>query len=87
MLPMLGAFAEFERSMIRERTRLGLLAARERGRVGGRLPKLTPQQRVEAIRMINSGDKTASEVARLFRVHRSSISRLISRESLRMAEG
>ena len=31
MLQMLGAFAEFERSMIRERTRLGLLAARERG--------------------------------------------------------
>ena len=86
MLQMLGAFAEFERSMIRERTRLGLLAARERGRIGGRSPKLTAHQRVEAIRMINSGDKTASEVARLFRVHRSSISRLISRESLRMAE-
>ena len=86
MLQMLGAFAEFERSMIRERTRLGLLAARERGRIGGRSPKLTAHQRLEAIRMINSGDKTASEVARLFRVHRSSISRLISRESLRMAE-
>ena len=86
MLQMLGAFAEFERSMVRERTRLGLLAARERGRVGGRLPKLTARQRVEAIRMINSGDKTASEVARLFKAHRSTISRLISRESLRMAE-
>jgi DNA invertase Pin-like site-specific DNA recombinase len=44
MLQMLGAFAEFERSMIRERTRLGLLAPRERGRVGGRLPKLSPHQ-------------------------------------------
>ena len=69
--------------MIRERTRLGLLAARERGRVGERLPKLTAHQRTEAIEMVNRGDKTASEVARLFRVHRSSISRLISRESLR----
>ena len=46
MLQMLGAFAEFERSMIRERTRLGLLAARERGRIGGRSPKLTAHQRV-----------------------------------------
>ena len=41
MLQMLGAFAEFERSMVRERTRLGLLAARERGRIGGRPPKLS----------------------------------------------
>jgi DNA invertase Pin-like site-specific DNA recombinase len=36
MLQMLGAFVEFERSMVRERTRLGLQAARERGRVGGK---------------------------------------------------
>ena len=86
MLQMLGAFAEFERSMIRERTRLGLLAAREKGRVGGRLPKLTAHQRTEAVKMVNSGDKTASEVARLFKVHRSTISRLISRESMQTAQ-
>jgi DNA invertase Pin-like site-specific DNA recombinase len=30
MLQMLGAFAEIERSMVRERTRMGLKAARER---------------------------------------------------------
>jgi DNA invertase Pin-like site-specific DNA recombinase len=41
MLQMLAAFAESERSMICERMRLGLLAADERGLVGGRLPKLT----------------------------------------------
>jgi DNA invertase Pin-like site-specific DNA recombinase len=85
MLQMLGAFAEFERSMIRERTRLGLLAARERGRVGGRLPKLTAHQRAEAIKMVNSGHKTASEVARLFRVHRSTISRLMAQALLQVA--
>jgi hypothetical protein len=72
------AFAEFERSMVRERTRLGLQAARERGRFGGRLPKLSAHQRAEAIKMVESGTKTGAEVARLFRVHRSSISRLIS---------
>ena len=86
MLQMLGAFAEFERSMVRERTRLGLLAARERGRIGGRPPKLSANQQAEAIRMINSGDKTASEVARLFHVHRSNISRLIAKAALQ-AEG
>jgi DNA invertase Pin-like site-specific DNA recombinase len=78
MLQMLGSFAEFERSMVRERTRMGLQAARERGRVGGRQPKLTAHQRAEAIKMVESGNKTGAEVARLFRVHRSSISRLVS---------
>jgi DNA invertase Pin-like site-specific DNA recombinase len=78
MLQMLGAFAEFERSMVRERTRMGLQAARERGRVGGRRPKLTAHQRNEAIKMVNSGAKSAAEVARLFRIHRSSVSRMLS---------
>jgi DNA invertase Pin-like site-specific DNA recombinase len=78
MLQMLGAFAEFERSMVRERTRLGLQAARERGRIGGRRSKLTPHQRDEAIKMITRGEKSAADVARLFQVHRSSISRLLA---------
>src|SRR5258708_29353876 len=78
LLQMLGAFAEFERSMVRERTRLGLQAARERGRVGGRSPKLTPHQRAEAIRMVRSGQTSAAEAARLFGVHRSNISRLLT---------
>ena len=36
-----GALAEFERSIIRERTKAGLEAARARGRTGGRPPSLT----------------------------------------------
>ena len=41
MIHMLGAFAEFERAMIRERTMSGLARARAEGRVGGR-PRKTP---------------------------------------------
>jgi DNA invertase Pin-like site-specific DNA recombinase len=37
-----GAVAEFERQIIRERTRAGLAAARARGRLGGRPPLVTP---------------------------------------------
>ena len=85
MLQMLGRFAEFERSMVRERTRMGLQAARERGRIGGRRPKLTAHQRTEAIKMVNSGAKSAAEVARLFRVHRSTISRLMAQALLQVA--
>jgi DNA invertase Pin-like site-specific DNA recombinase len=57
---------------------MGLQAARERGRVGGRKAKVKPNQRTEILRMVNSGNKTAAEAARLFGLHRSSISRLIS---------
>ena len=37
-----AALAEFERELIRERTIAGLAAARARGRIGGRKPKMTP---------------------------------------------
>ena len=38
MMQMVGSFAEFERAMLRERTKSGLAAARQDGRVGGRRP-------------------------------------------------
>lgn len=44
MLQVVGAFAEFEREMICERTWAGLETARAQGRIGGRRPKLTVQQ-------------------------------------------
>src|SRR5450432_3281885 len=42
MMQMVGAFAEFERAMIRERTSAGIAAARADGRIGGRRKKLDP---------------------------------------------
>jgi DNA invertase Pin-like site-specific DNA recombinase len=39
MLQMLGSFAEFERAMLRERTKVGLESARRQGRIGGRRPR------------------------------------------------
>jgi DNA invertase Pin-like site-specific DNA recombinase len=77
MLQMLGAFAEFERQMIRERTKLGLARARLEGRVGGNRASLTSKQQALALKMVDDG-KSQSEVAELFRVHRSTICRLVS---------
>ena len=79
MMQMIGAFAEFERTMLKERTREGLNLARKRGRIGGRRPKLTEQQRKEVINMIITGQKTNADAARLFNVHPSTISRLIAK--------
>ena len=41
MLSMLGAFAEYERTLIRERQREGIAKAKQRGVYKGRLPKIT----------------------------------------------
>src|SRR4051794_31613826 len=76
LMQMLGSFAEFERAMVRERTRAGLKAAAARGRKGGRQPKLTLEQKAEILDGLGSGRKSAADLARLFRVHRTTISRL-----------
>ncbi len=82
MMQMVGAFAEFERAMLRERTRSGLDAARREGRIGGRRPKLSPQQRKEITRMVSKGDKTGADAARLFSVHPATVSRLVTQARL-----
>ena len=69
MMQMVGAFAEFERMMLRERTKAGLDSARRDGRIGGRPPKLSPQQQAEIVRMVSKGRKTAADAARLFKIH------------------
>jgi DNA invertase Pin-like site-specific DNA recombinase len=39
---MFALMAEYEAALIKERTQAGLIAARSRGRTGGRKPKMTP---------------------------------------------
>src|SRR5713101_2132826 len=52
---MMGALAEFERDLIRERTNAGLEAARERGRKGGRPRKLKTNGKVALARQMFAG--------------------------------
>jgi DNA invertase Pin-like site-specific DNA recombinase len=81
MMQMVGAFAEFERAMLRERTKAGLETAREEGRIGGRRAKLSLQQQAEIRKMVSKGDKTAADAARLFKIHPATVSRLLARPS------
>lgn len=69
MLQMMGAFAEFERSMIRERQREGIAAAKKAGKQIGAKPKLSPVQVQEAVSFINKGMDKAS-VAKHFGISR-----------------
>jgi DNA invertase Pin-like site-specific DNA recombinase len=78
LMQLLGSFAEFERAMIRERTKLGLARARAEGKnLGGGHPKLSPKQQHVAIRMIEAEGRSQSEVAEVFNVNRSTICRLM----------
>lgn len=53
---IMSALAEMERELIVERTLAGLAAARAKGRVGGRRPKLSPEQWAQAGRLIAAGE-------------------------------
>lgn len=78
MAQMLGAFAEFERSMIRERTRRGLEYARSQGRKGGRRSKTTAEQRALIVRLVDGGEQKAADVARSFRISEATVSRILA---------
>jgi DNA invertase Pin-like site-specific DNA recombinase len=69
-----------EREMIHERTRSGLPHAREQGCRIGCKPKLSKTQRREVIEAVTSGRKSEAEVARLFEINPSTVSRIAGRE-------
>jgi DNA invertase Pin-like site-specific DNA recombinase len=79
MMQMVGSFAEFEREMIRERTQAGLRAARAEGRTGGRPAKRTEQQRLDIADNVLSGRKSGADMARLYRISETTVSRSVSR--------
>ena len=60
-----GALAEFERSLIRERTRAGLVAARARGRKGGRPKMLKRQKRELLYQLYDEKKRTIKEICQL----------------------
>lgn len=72
-----GSIAEFERAIIRERTKAGVAAAKSRGRAGGRPPKLTGE-RVEHARNLLAAGSSVSAVARSMGVSRATVHRSLA---------
>lgn len=60
---LFAALADFERDLIRERTRAGLEVAKSRGRNGGRRPVVTPEKFARARELINKHGLTVREAA------------------------
>lgn len=79
---LFGALAEFEHSLIRERTLAGLSAARARGRLGGRKSKLSADDVRKAAAMLRDPYMTKAEVAKHFKVSRVTLNAALNRAGL-----
>ncbi|HMB04808.1 MAG TPA: recombinase family protein, partial [Isosphaeraceae bacterium] len=75
IMTVFAGIAEFERDLIRERTKAGRVAAKRRGVRFGRPPKLNFEQAKLAKRLVAEG-KPVSEIAETFNVHVTTIYRL-----------
>jgi DNA invertase Pin-like site-specific DNA recombinase len=72
MLSVMGAFAEFERALIRERQREGIAIAKQRGAYRGRKKALAPERATELRRRAGTGEKKA-QLAREFGISRETL--------------
>ena len=72
MLSVMGAFAEFERALIRERQREGIALARQRGAYRGRKKSLNDEQIAELKRRVSAGEPKAL-IARDFGISRETL--------------
>lgn len=75
---MFASLAQFERDLIRERTKAGLDAARARGRKGGRPAKLDDRQIQEVRRLYESKSVTVNQIAAMMGVGRSTVYRALN---------
>ncbi|WP_132980707.1 recombinase family protein [Pigmentiphaga sp. NML030171] len=83
---MMAALAEFERSLISERTKAGMAAARALGRPLGRCRAMSPEQRVEALRAL-AENRPLKEVAAYYKVHPRTLRRVVALESETLSLG
>ena len=72
MLSVMGAFAEFERALIRERQREGIVLAKQHGVYRGRKPSLSAGQ-VAALRQRVAGGESKAQVARELGISRETL--------------
>ncbi|MBB4283882.1 DNA invertase Pin-like site-specific DNA recombinase [Agrobacterium tumefaciens] len=75
---VIAAMAEFERSLISERTIAGMAAARQRGQSLGRRRSLTIVQCTEALQALNQSGENLADVAKRYGVHPRTLKRLIA---------
>ncbi|MEW1546029.1 recombinase family protein [Streptomyces tsukubensis] len=80
MLQVVGAMAEFERALIKDRTRAGLAAAKAQGRTGGR-PAVMDADKLAAAKARRARGESVTEVAKALGVSRATLYRALSEEA------
>jgi DNA invertase Pin-like site-specific DNA recombinase len=75
-----GALAEFERNLIRERTNAGLMAARARGRKGGRPKALTGKKLSIAQDLYNNKGNSITEILQTLKISKATLYRSVKTE-------
>ena len=75
---VIGAMAEYEKNLTRERTMAGLAAARARGRMGGRPKSLDASQVKVAIALAEAGKLTIKEICKQVGCSRSTYYRQVA---------
>ena len=75
-----GALAEFERNLIRERTKAGLAAARARGRLGGRPKQLELSKRQLVAKLYKSREHTVQEICQLMGISKPTLYKYVREE-------
>ena len=68
---VLAMVAEFESDLIRLRTREGMKAAKAKGHLRGKQPKLNQRQEARLVALLDGGEYSTAELADLFGVARS----------------
>lgn len=73
-----ASLAEFERDLIKERTRAGLSAARARGRLGGRPKKLQDQKKIDLLyKLYDSREHSIQEICDMIGITRATVYRYL----------
>jgi DNA invertase Pin-like site-specific DNA recombinase len=77
---MMGALAEFERTLISERTRAGMKVAKDAGKTLGRPHSLSPEQVKASRKALADGEATIEELAKRHGVHARTLARALQRK-------
>jgi DNA invertase Pin-like site-specific DNA recombinase len=85
LLSVMGAFAEFERSLFLERQREGIAIAKTAGKYKGRKPNLTKEQAEEICLRVTTGEQKAA-LAREFKLSRETIYQYLRRKRLAISK-
>ena len=80
LLSVMGAFAEFERALIRERQREGIALAKAKGKYRGRKPSLTQEQIGELRQRAAVGEESKVALAEAFGISRETLRKYLMAE-------